>query len=49
MAIPHYAYFVIKMTGLHDVISIKGDVKHSYDYDRESYETADRLTAFAEL
>jgi hypothetical protein len=49
MVIPHYAYLVLKMPGPHGVIPIKGDVKRAFDCDRESYETADRLTASAEL
>jgi hypothetical protein len=49
MAIPHYAYLVLKMVGSNDVISIKGDVKRAYDCDRESCETADRIIASAEL
>jgi hypothetical protein len=34
MAIPHYAYLVLKMHGPHSVISIRGDVKRAYDYDK---------------
>jgi hypothetical protein len=49
MAIPHYAYLVLKMPGLHGVISIRGDVKRAFDYERESCEIADRLTASVEL
>jgi hypothetical protein len=49
MVIPHYAYLVLKMPGPHGVISIKGDVKWAFDYDRESCETANRLTAYTEL
>jgi hypothetical protein len=49
MVIPHYAYLVLKMLGLNGVISVKGDVKHAYYYDRESCETADRLLASAKL
>jgi hypothetical protein len=49
MMIPHYAYLVLKMSGPHGVISIRGDVKRAFDCDRESCETADRLTASAEL
>jgi hypothetical protein len=49
MAIPHYAYLVLKMSSLNRVISIKGDVKHAYDYDRESCETVDMLLSPAEL
>jgi hypothetical protein len=41
MAIPHYAYMVIKMPGPHGVISIRGDVKRAYDYNKESCEMAD--------
>jgi hypothetical protein len=49
MAIPRYAYMVLKMLGTHDVISLRGDVNHAYDCDKESCETADRLAASAEL
>jgi hypothetical protein len=49
MAIPHYAYLVLKMPGPYRVISIKGDAKRPYDCNRESYETANRLTASTEL
>jgi hypothetical protein len=49
MAIPHYAYLVLKMLGPCGVISIRGDVKRAFDCDRESCEIADRLTAFIEL
>jgi hypothetical protein len=48
MEIPYYAYFVLKMPGLHDVISIRGDVKRTHGCDKESCETANRLTASAE-
>jgi hypothetical protein len=49
IAIPHYAYLVLKMTGPHSVISVRGHVKRAFDYDRESCETAYRLEASAEL
>jgi hypothetical protein len=49
MSIPHYAYLVLKMLGPRGVISIRGDVKRAYDYDKESCEMADRLTTFAEF
>jgi hypothetical protein len=49
MAIPHYAYLVLKVPGLNGVISIKGDVKCDYDCDRESCEMADMLLASIEL
>jgi hypothetical protein len=37
------------MSGLHDIISVRRDVKRVYDYDRESYEMANKLTTSAEL
>jgi hypothetical protein len=49
MTVPHYAYLVLKMPGPNGAISILGDVKHAYDCDRESYETADRLLASTKL
>jgi hypothetical protein len=49
MVIPHYTYLVLKMPGSHGVISIRGDVKQPFDYDRESCEIADRLMASTEL
>jgi hypothetical protein len=49
MVIPHYTYLVLNMPGPCGVISIRGDVKRAFNYDRESCETADRLTVSAEL
>jgi hypothetical protein len=49
MVIPHYAYLVLKMPGPHGFISIRGDIKCAYDCDKESCETADKLTASVEL
>jgi hypothetical protein len=49
MVILHYAYLVLKMPGPCGVISIRGDIKRAYDYDKDGYETADRLTTSAEL
>jgi hypothetical protein len=37
------------MLGPRGVISIRGDVKRAFDYDRESCEIANRLTASIEL
>jgi hypothetical protein len=42
--IPHYGYLVLKMTGSHDVICVRRDVKRAYDCNRESCETADIVT-----
>jgi hypothetical protein len=36
MAIPHYAYLVLKMSGPRGVINLRGDVKRAFDYERES-------------
>jgi hypothetical protein len=49
MATPYYAYLVLKVPGTRGIISIRGDVKQAFDYDRDSYGTADRLTASVEL
>jgi hypothetical protein len=49
MAIPHYAYLVLKMPRPRGVISIKGDVKRAFNCDKENCETVDRLTAYVEL
>jgi hypothetical protein len=49
MVVPHYGYLVLKMAGPNSIISVKGDVKHAYDCNRESCETADMLLAFVEL
>jgi hypothetical protein len=49
MVIPHYAYLVMKILGPRGIISIRGDVKRAFDYDRESCETANRLTVSTEL
>jgi hypothetical protein len=49
MAIPHYTYLILKMPEPHGVISIRGDVKRGYECDKESCETADRLTTSTEL
>jgi hypothetical protein len=49
MTISHYAYLVLKMPGLHSVISVRGDINSAYDHDKESCKTADRLTVSTEL
>jgi hypothetical protein len=49
MAIPHYTYLALKMPEPRGVISIRGDIKRTFHYDRMSCETADRLTASVEL
>jgi hypothetical protein len=49
IAIPHYAYLVLKMLGPNGVISIKGDDKQAYVCDWESCKTVNTLLAFIEL
>jgi hypothetical protein len=49
MVVPHYAYLVLKMSGLCSVMSIRGDVKRAFDCDRESCEMTDKLTSSAKL
>jgi hypothetical protein len=49
IAIPHYAYLVLKMPNPHGVISLRRDIKHAYDCDKESYEMAGRLMASSKL
>jgi hypothetical protein len=49
MVIPHYTYLVLMMPGPFGIISIRGDIKQAFDYDRESCGTADRLTTSTEL
>jgi hypothetical protein len=49
MAIPHYTYLVLKIPRPCGVISIRGDVKRAYDYEKESCEMAEWLTASLEL
>jgi hypothetical protein len=47
MAIPHYAYMVLKRPGTHG--SIMGGVKRAYYNDRDSSETVGMLTTSVEL
>jgi hypothetical protein len=49
MAIPHYTYLIFKMLWPHGVISIRGDIKLAFNYDRESCKIADRMTTSVEL
>jgi hypothetical protein len=38
MAVPHYVYLLLKMPGKTGVLTFRGDLKKSYDYDQESIE-----------
>jgi hypothetical protein len=49
MAILHYAYSVLKMPCSLGVISIRGDIKRTYDYNNEICKIADRLISSVEL
>jgi hypothetical protein len=49
MAIPHYTYLVLKMSGPQGVISVKGDVKQAYKCDQESRQQASTLQATVKL
>nr|CAB3492390.1 unnamed protein product [Digitaria exilis] len=45
MAIPHYTYLVLKMSGPHGVLSLRGDIKRSYFCDKEAVECAVRAAS----
>jgi hypothetical protein len=49
MVILYYADLDLKMPRPRGIISIRGDIKQAFDYDRESCEIADRLLASIEL
>jgi hypothetical protein len=38
MAVPHYVYLLLKMPGKTGVLTLRGDLKKSYDYDQEAIE-----------
>jgi hypothetical protein len=40
MAVPHYVYLLLKMPGKTGVLTLRGDLKKSYDYDQEAIEDA---------
>ena len=43
MAIPHYLYHLLKMLGPNGVLSFRGDLKRSYDYDSEAIQIVARM------
>jgi len=43
MAVPHYTYLVLKMSGPHGVLYLNGDLKTSYDCDAEAVTIASEL------
>jgi hypothetical protein len=40
MAVPHYVYLLLKMPGLSGVLTLRGDLKKSYDYNQEAIQYA---------
>jgi hypothetical protein len=40
MAVPHYVYLLLKMPGKTGVLTLRGDLKKSYDCDQEAIEYA---------
>jgi hypothetical protein len=40
MAVPHYVYLLLKMPGLSGVLTIRGDLKKSYDCNQEAIQYA---------
>jgi hypothetical protein len=40
MAVPHYVYLLLKMPGLNGVLTLRGDLKKSYDCNQEAIQYA---------
>jgi hypothetical protein len=40
MAVPHYLYLLLKMPGLSGVLTLRGDLKKSYDCNQEAIQNA---------
>jgi hypothetical protein len=40
MAVPHYVYLLLKLPGKTSVLTLRGDLKKSYDCDQEAIEYA---------
>ena len=47
MPVPHYTYMLMKLPGPNGIISLRGDVRRSFDYDQESCTLAENLQAQA--
>jgi hypothetical protein len=41
MAIPHYPYLLLKMPGPHRILSLWGNLKHTFDCDIQAIQIAD--------
>src|SRR5438128_924574 len=47
MAVPHYTYMLMKLPGPNGIISLRGDVRRSFDCDQESCTLAENIQAKA--
>src|SRR5207253_5678704 len=45
MVVPHYTYMVLKLLGPNGIITLRGDVRRSYNCDHESCTLAENLQA----
>src|SRR6266540_1024993 len=48
MAVPHYTYMMMKLPGPNGVISLRGDVRRSYNCDQESCTLVENIQAKAD-
>src|SRR5207237_10299559 len=48
MAVPHYTYMLMKLPGPNGIISLRGDVRRSFNCDQESCTLAESIKAKAE-
>src|SRR5438105_9896055 len=48
MAVPHYTYMLMKLPGPNGIISLRGDVRRSFNYDQESCSIAENIRAKAD-
>src|SRR5438132_2470941 len=48
MAVPHYTYMMMKLPGPNGIISLRGDVHRSHNFDQESCTLAENIQAKAE-
>jgi hypothetical protein len=45
MAIPHYSYLLLKMSGPHGILSLRGNLKHAFDCDIQAIQIAAKTQA----
>src|SRR5207244_3094615 len=48
MAVPHYTYMLMKLSGPKSIISLQGDIRRSFDCDQESCTLAENIRAKAD-